>query len=126
MSMEFEQAKSEVLSHIEGLLEEIEHEIALSHQEKYALLEDAFENASDVDELRVAFDQWYAEHGEEIGFEHDADELWDQALGSENSYYEGEDAEGGAFDDDEEDESEEEDEEEEEDVFDDESGEDAY
>ncbi|KKS52492.1 MAG: hypothetical protein UV82_C0003G0042 [Candidatus Magasanikbacteria bacterium GW2011_GWD2_43_18] len=86
MSVEFEKAKSDVLGHIESLLEEIEQEIALSHQEKYALLEDAFGSASDVDELRVAFEQWFMEHGDDIGFDHDADEIWDHALGGEHSY----------------------------------------
>jgi len=105
MSVEFEKAKSDVLGHIESLLEEIEQEIALSHQEKYALLEDAFGSASDVDELRVAFDQWFLEHGDDIGFDHDADEIWDHALGGEHTY---------AMSDDDEDD------EEEEDVFDDE------
>lgn len=90
MGDEFEKAKTDVLGHIESLLAEIQQEIALSHQEKYALLEDAFGSASDVDELRVAFDQWFTEHSEDIGFDHDADELWDQALGGEhNSFYDG-------------------------------------
>jgi len=87
MSVSFEKAQSDVLSHIESLLAEIEQEIALSHQEKYALLEDAFGGASDIDELKVAFDQWYLEHAEEIGFEHSSDELWDQALGGEHSFF---------------------------------------
>ncbi len=87
MSDKFEKAKTDVLSHIEGILEEIEQEIALSHQEKYALLEDAFGSASDTDELRVAFEQWFLEHGEDIGFDHSSDELWDQALGGEHSFF---------------------------------------
>ena len=56
--------------------------MAMSHQEKYALLEDAFENATDAAELRVAFDQWYADHAAEIEFEHEAHELWDMELGN--------------------------------------------
>ncbi|OIO19090.1 MAG: hypothetical protein CO029_04495 [Candidatus Magasanikbacteria bacterium CG_4_9_14_0_2_um_filter_41_10] len=91
MSVEFEKAKTDVLGHIEALLEEIEQEIALSHQEKYALLEDAFGSASDVDELRVAFDQWFMEHSEDIGFDHTVDEIWDHALGGEHSYASGDD-----------------------------------
>ncbi|MFH1286340.1 MAG: hypothetical protein ABII02_01150 [Candidatus Magasanikbacteria bacterium] len=78
----FTQTKTTVLSHIERTFEEIEKELSISHQEKYALLEDAFENASDADELRVAFDQWYSEHAEDVGFEEEAHELWDQALAS--------------------------------------------
>lgn len=77
----FENTKEAVLDHIANLFEEIEQETVVSHQEKYALLEDAFEQASDADELRVAFDQWYSEHAEDIGFDHDADELWDHAIG---------------------------------------------
>ena len=101
MGDHFEKAKTDVLSHIETLLAEIQQEIALSHQEKYALLEDAFGSASDVDELRVAFDQWYIEHSDDIGFDHNADELWDQALGGEHSFYDGEENELGEFDEDE-------------------------
>jgi len=120
MSVEFEKAKSDVLGHIESLLEEIEQEIALSHQEKYALLEDAFGSASDVDELKVAFDQWFMEHGDDIGFDHDADEIWDHALGGEHTYttIDGEDEE--VFD------EEDDDDDEEEDVFDDEDEDENY
>lgn len=79
--MEFDSVKQAVLAHVDSLFQEMEEEMAMSHQEKYALLEDAFENASDVDELRVAFEQWYADHADEIDFEHEADELWEQAVG---------------------------------------------
>ena len=102
MSDKFEKAKTDVLTHIEAILAEIQQEIALSHQEKYALLEDAFGSASDVDELRVAFDQWFIEHSDDIGFDHNADELWEQALGGEHSFYDGGDL--GEFDEDEEEE----------------------
>ena len=67
--------KSAVLSHVQSLFDEMEKEMALSHQEKYALLEDALENATDEHELRVAFDQWHAEHAEDLGFEDDEDDL---------------------------------------------------
>lgn len=80
--MEFDTIKESVLAHMQNLFEEMEKETVLSHQEKYALLEDAFENASDVSELRVAFEQWYADHAEEVGFEHEPDELWDMAVRS--------------------------------------------
>jgi hypothetical protein len=76
----FVKTKKSVLGHVEKLFAEIEQEMAISHQEKYALLEDAFENASDVDELRVAFDQWFSDHSEDLGFEEELDELWDQAV----------------------------------------------
>lgn len=85
----YEQIKEAVLSHIQSLFEEMEKEMALSHQEKYALLEDMLENASDEHELRVAFDQWHAEHAEDLGFEEDAGELWLQALGEKGVEYGG-------------------------------------
>lgn len=77
----FEFTKQAVLEHIQSLFDEMEHEMAISHQEKYTLLEDAFEQASDVDELRVAFEQWFSDHADEISFEFEVDELWDQAVG---------------------------------------------
>ena len=79
--MDYDAVKQAVLAHIDSLFQEMEQEMAMSHQEKYALLEDAFENASDMGELRVAFDQWYVDHAEDIDFEHESDELWDQAMG---------------------------------------------
>ena len=85
----YDQMKSSVLSHIQSLFDEMEKELALSHQEKYALLEDALENATDEHELRVAFDQWHAEHAEDLGFEEDAGELWLQALGEKGVDYGG-------------------------------------
>jgi len=72
--------KNLVLAHVKKMFEEMEQELALSHQEKYALLEDAFENAADNNELRIAFEQWYADHANEIQFEHEVDELWEQAV----------------------------------------------
>ena len=96
---QFIQTKQTVLKHIQNLFEEIEQEMAMSHQEKYALLEDLFENASDVDELKVAFDQWHSDHSEDLLLEQSADEIWDQALGSDDEgelddeYDEGEDGE---------------------------------
>jgi len=79
---QFHTTKRAVLGHVQALFDEMEEEIALSHQEKYALLEDAFESATDVDELRVAFEQWYNDHAAELEFEHDHGELWEQALAS--------------------------------------------
>jgi len=77
----FEKTKSSVLSHIQQVFAEMEEEMAISHQEKYALLEDAFENASDNDELRVAFEQWYHEHDSDLDLDMSVDELWSQASG---------------------------------------------
>jgi len=76
----FEIIKGSVLDHVQKMFNDIEKEIAISHQEKIALLEDAFENATDEGELKVAFDQWFAEHSEEVGFDMEADDLWDAAL----------------------------------------------
>jgi hypothetical protein len=76
----YDEVKDAVLDYIQTLFEEMEEEMAMSHQEKYALLEDALENATDMDELRVAFEQWYSDHSEDIDFEHDAEELWEQAV----------------------------------------------
>lgn len=75
----FEEMRQVVLDHIRELFEEIEAEMVMSHQEKYALLEDAFAGAVDEDELRVAFEQWYQEHAEDLELEHSLDELWDNA-----------------------------------------------
>lgn len=75
----FEIMRDAVLDHVSTLFEEIEAEMAMSHQEKYALLEDAFAGATDEDELRVAFEQWYHEHTDELELEHSLDELWDNA-----------------------------------------------
>jgi len=82
----YKETKTAVLAHIQELFEEMEEEMAVSHQEKYALLEDAFENASDEGELRVAFEQWHADHVEDLALEYKSDELWDQALGGEVEY----------------------------------------
>src|SRR3989338_8694980 len=46
----FDAAKEALLAHIEQMFLEMEEEMAHSHQEKYALLEDAVENASDRSE----------------------------------------------------------------------------
>lgn len=72
--------KQALLEHIRKVFEEIEEDIARSHEEKYAMLEDALENASDVDELKVAFDQWYSDHAEDLELEYELEELWENAL----------------------------------------------
>lgn len=81
MSNQFRKVKTAVLGHVQSLFEEMEESMAMSHQEKYALLEDACENATDKDELRVALEQWYAEHGEELELDRDVDEIWSEAIG---------------------------------------------
>ncbi len=81
MPNEFRKVKTAVLGHVQSLFDEMEESMAMSHQEKYALLEDACENATDKDELRVALEQWYAEYGEELEMDRDVDEIWQEALG---------------------------------------------
>lgn len=72
--------KDAVLTHIQSVFEEAEQAMAMQHQEKYALLEDNCENAVDLDELRVAFEQWYRDHADDLNLEHTLDELWDGAV----------------------------------------------
>ena len=81
----YEEIKEAVLIHIQSLFEEMEQEMAMSHQEKYALLEDSFESATDEDELRVAFERWYADHAEDLKLDYEVGELWDNALNGELS-----------------------------------------
>lgn len=76
----FETTKESVLAHMQQLFEQMEEEMVMSHQEKYTLLEDVFEQATDEDELHIAFEQWYADHAEDLQLEHEADELWEQAI----------------------------------------------
>lgn len=98
----FEMTKETVLAHMQQLFEQMEEDMVMGHQEKYTLLEDAFEQATDEDELRVAFEQWYADHSEELQLEHEADELWEHAVtgNDEDDDYEG-DVGNAAIDDDE-------------------------
>jgi hypothetical protein len=81
----FDITKNAVLAHIQQLFEQMEEEMAMSHQEKYALLEDAFEQATDEEELRVAFEQWYSDHADDLQLELEADELWDRAVNGNDS-----------------------------------------
>lgn len=80
---DYDFVREAVLNHIQNVFQEIEAEAVMSHQEKYALLEDAFHNATDVGELKVAFDQWYSDHADDLSLEVEADELWDQAVSGE-------------------------------------------
>ena len=75
----FEKMKSDVLAHMQDLFEQMEGDMQLAHQEKYALLEDGFGQASDIDELRIAFEQWYQSHAEDLDLEYSSDELWENA-----------------------------------------------
>lgn len=77
----YKEIKNALLEHIQAMLQEMEEELAFSHQEKYALLEDSLNSATDQDELRVAFEQWYNEHSGDIGWDFESAELWNQAVG---------------------------------------------
>ncbi len=81
MVHEFPKVKNAVLAHVQSIFDEMEESMAMSHQEKYALLEDACDNATDKDELRVALEQWYAEHGEDLELDRDVNDIWQEALG---------------------------------------------
>lgn len=77
---QFYSVKNAVLNHIQELFEEMEESMVMHHQEKYTLLEDSFESANDVGELRVAFEQWHRDHAEDLEFDSDAEELWSNAV----------------------------------------------
>jgi len=76
----YDVVKGSLLRYIRQLFEEIEEELARSHEEKYALLEDALESSSDEDELRVAFEQWYTDHADELELDYEIEDIWDNAL----------------------------------------------
>jgi len=82
----YDEVKEAILTHIQNMFVELEQEMAMSHQEKYALLEDSFEGAADEDELRVAFERWYADNAEDLKLDYDVDELWESALNGEWNY----------------------------------------
>ncbi|MBT3539189.1 hypothetical protein HOF40_00800 [Candidatus Parcubacteria bacterium] len=73
--------KEAVLNHLREVFEEIEVDIARTHEEKYAMLEDVLENAGDVDELKVAFTQWYNDQADDLELEYELEELWQNSLG---------------------------------------------
>jgi len=76
----YNQAKQALLDHIQEIFDEMEAEMAMLHQEKFILLEDVLDDATDHGELKVAFLQWYNEHGDDIEFEQDVHDLWKQAM----------------------------------------------
>ena len=82
MEEHFDEVKGAILTHVREMFNEIEEGIARSHEEKYAILEDALENASDTDELRVAFEQWFADHADELELEYEFEDLWEGAMGA--------------------------------------------
>ncbi len=75
-----EKLKSAILEYIKTRFREIEQDLAMSHEDKYAKLEDSLEESVDEDELKVAFERWYMEHEDELRLEEDIDQLWEQAL----------------------------------------------
>ena len=75
-----EAIRDALLDSVQTIFEQMEEEMAMSHQEKYALLEDSLDNATDVDELKVAFEQWFTTHSEEIEFEQEMEDIWQQAV----------------------------------------------
>lgn len=81
MNDTFPKIKNALLSYVTSTFEEMEESAALRHQERFALLEDSFESATDVDELRVAFEQWHSDHSEDLELEEDVDEMWEAAIG---------------------------------------------
>jgi len=78
----YEVLKDALLDHVREIFEEIEEDLARSHEEKYAMLEDTLCNASDVDELQVAFEQWYNDHAEDLDLEYTIEEMWQNAIGN--------------------------------------------
>lgn len=79
----FESIKGGLLDHMRTVFEEIEEGMARTHEEKFALLEDAVGSATDFDELRVAFEQWYTDHAEDIDLDYEVDEIWDAVVNVE-------------------------------------------
>ena len=77
---QFYTVKNALLNHIQELFEEMEESMVMQHQEKYTLLEDSFESANDVGELRVAFEQWHRDHAEDLELDTDVDEIWGAAV----------------------------------------------
>jgi len=73
--------KEALLAHIRELFEEIESELARFHEEKFAMLEDALEEASDTEELQVAFAQWFNDQAEDLDLGYELEEIWNNALG---------------------------------------------
>ena len=95
----FDDVKHAVLAHIESVFEEGEHSLAMQHQEKYSMLEDAFESATDVSELRIAFEQWHMDHAEDLNLEENPDELWSLALARVEEYDDEDDSDEEEIDD---------------------------
>lgn len=75
-----ETVKENLLKHMRQIFEEIEEGMARTHEEKFALLEDAVGTAGDFDELKVAFEQWHSDHAADVDLEYEVEEIWDAVL----------------------------------------------
>lgn len=78
-----EEYKKALLDFIQEVLQEIEEEAAISHGEKYALLEDALNSATDKSELRLAFEQWCNDN-DDIGLGYSPEDIWDLSINQLN------------------------------------------
>lgn len=110
---QLQKVKSAVLDHIKEVFNEMEEAIVMQHQERYSMLEDAFENSTDVSELRISFEQWHLEHADDLELEDGADDLWEAALAELDEDID----DGYSEDDDEEEDDEEEDDEDDDDEY---------
>ncbi|MFA7315142.1 MAG: hypothetical protein WC025_04440 [Candidatus Magasanikbacteria bacterium] len=72
--------KVALLNNVREIFEEIESELARFHEEKFAMLEDALEGASDTEELQVAFSQWFNDHADDLDLGYELEEIWNNAL----------------------------------------------
>ena len=77
---QLELVKGNLLQHMRKLFGEIEQGMARTHEEKFALLEDAVGTAGDFDELKVAFEQWHSDHATDVDLEYEVEEIWDAVL----------------------------------------------
>ena len=75
-----ETVKENLLKHMRQIFSEIEEGMARTHEEKFALLEDAINNAGDFDELKVVFEQWHLDHAQDVDLEYEVEEIWDAVL----------------------------------------------
>ncbi len=76
----YHEIKQALLDHIREIFDEIEEELARSHDEKYVLLEDMLENANDISELKVAFEQWFMDHAVDLDWEYEIEDIWNNVL----------------------------------------------
>lgn len=75
-----EKIKENLLEHMRTVFAEVEEGMARTHEEKFALLEDAINTAGDFDELKVVFEQWHSDHAADVNIEYEVEEIWDAVL----------------------------------------------